>query len=257
MRVDAVLPAGGRIAGDLASEAGTDVKALLRFNGETMLKQTLRTLRTTGRVRTIAVVGPQEISPHADLADVVLPETDSGAGNILRGLEWLRGASCGTEAERVVIVTTDLPFLTADAITGFLDACPPELDLCVPVLNRQEFEGRFARSSSRYVRLSDGEWIIGCAFLINPAAITRNQAMVERVFAARRSQLGMARLLGALFVLRFLTRRLTVRQVERKCLELLGCTGGAVHGCEPELAFDIDYAGDYAYALRHSAEEGR
>jgi CTP:molybdopterin cytidylyltransferase MocA len=250
MRVDVVLPAGGRIAGHLAREAGTDVKALLPFDGRTVLARTLETLRAAGRVRRIVVVGPNEIVRYAErLADVVLPETDSGAGNILRGLEWVRAANEGTHSERVLILTTDLPFLTADAITGFLDACPPEMDLCVPVLNRQEFEARFARSASRYVHLRDGDWMIGCAFLINPVALLRNRAMVERVFAARRSQIAMARLLGPLFVLRFLTRRLGMKQIEAKCLELLGCTGGAVRGCEPGLAFDIDYPEDYRYAV--------
>jgi len=59
----------------------------------------------------------------------------------------------------------------------------------------------------------------------------------------------MARLLGPLLVLRFLTRRLTVKQIESKAIELLGCTGGAVRGCAPELAFDIDYPSDYRYVL--------
>lgn len=250
MKVDAILPAGGRISGDLTRAMGTEVKALLRFNGETLLTRALMALRGTGRVRRVVVVGPPEVAPQAErLADVVLPETDSGAGNILRGLEWLRTANEGTNADRVLLLTTDLPFVTADAITGFLDSCPPELDLCVPLLNRQEFEARFARSSTRYVHLRDGEWMIGCAMLLNPAAIMRNRAMIEQVFAARRSQLGMARLLGPLFILRFLARRLTVRQVEAKCLRLLGCTGGAIRGCAPELGFDIDYPQDYEYAV--------
>jgi len=74
-------------------------------------------------------------------------------------------------------------------------------------------------------------------------------AQVLRVFSARRSHLAMARLLGPLLVLRFLTRRLTVKQIESKAIELLGCTGGAVRGCAPELAFDIDYPSDYRYVL--------
>jgi len=179
---------------------------------------------------------------------VVLPETSSGIGNILRGLEWVRGANEGACSEPVLILTTDLPFLTADAITGFLDACPPEMELCAPVLSRQEFEARFTRSDSRYVSLRDGDWTIGCAFLIRPQAVFKNRVMIERVFAARRSQLGMARLLGPLFVLRFLTRRLSVNQVETKCLQLLGCAGVGIRGCAPELAFDIDYVSDYRYA---------
>jgi molybdopterin-guanine dinucleotide biosynthesis protein A len=248
MKIDAVLPAGGRIAGELARDLGTDVKALLRFGPDTVLERTLKTLRATGRVGRIAVVGPREISPYVNLADVALPETDSGAGNILRGLEWLRGAHEGADSERVLILTTDLPFLTAGAITAFLDACPPEMDLCVPVLNRQEFEARFARTASRYVRLRDGDWMIGCAFLIRPQAVLRNRVMIEQVFAARRSQIGMARLLGPWFVLRFLTRRLGVKQIEAKCLQLLGCAGVGIRGCAPELAFDIDYISDYRYA---------
>jgi len=72
--------------------------------------------------------------------------------------------------------------------------------------------------------------------------------MIERVFAARRSQIGMARLLGPLFVLRFLTRRLSLKQIEGKCLKMLGCAGIGIRGCAPELAFDIDYVSDYRYA---------
>ena len=253
MKVDAVLPAGGRISRDLAREAGTEVKALLRFGGVTVLERTLRALRDTGRAGRIAVVGPREIAPHAErLADVVLPETGSGAGNILRGLEWLRAANEGRYPARVLILTTDLPFVTPETVSGFLDACPCQLDLCVPVLNRREFEARFARSASRYVRLRDGEWMIGCAFLINPAAIMRSREMMARAFAARRSQIGMARLLGLRFVVRFLTRRLTMKQIEEKCLELLACTGGAIRGCAPELGFDIDYPADYRYAVQRN-----
>ena len=242
------------MSGDFARRMGTDVKALLQVGGVTLLERALETLRASGRAGRIVVIGPPEVSRHAErLADAALPETDSGAGNILRGLEWLRVANEGGLPERVLVLTTDLPFITAGALTGFLDACPPEKDICVPILEREEFEVRFQRSAKRYVRLRDGDWMIGCAFLINPAAIMRNQAMVTRVFAARRSHVGMARLLGPLFILRFLTRRLTVKQIENKCLELLGCTGCAIRGCAPELGFDIDYPGDYEYAvaMRH------
>ncbi|MFB3881501.1 MAG: molybdenum cofactor guanylyltransferase [Armatimonadota bacterium] len=260
MQIDAVLPAGGRIVGKLAYATGTEVKALFPFAGQTLLAHTLAALRQTNRVRRLVVVGPPEVAPHArGLADVVLREAGSGARNIMRGMEWSHAADDQERGERVLVLTTDLPFLTPGAISGFLDLCPPELDLCVPLLNRQEFEARFPGSYSRYVRLRDGEWMIGCAMLMNPAAIMANRATIERVFAARRSQLGMARLLGLSFIARFLTRRLTVAQIETKCLQLLGCSGGAIRGCAPELGFDIDYPQDYEYALAQqpSALAGR
>jgi hypothetical protein len=244
MNIDAVLPAGGRVEDEQTSE--TFLKALLPLGPDTILERTLKTLRATGRVRRIAVVGPSEIARYTDgLADVVLPDTASGAGNILSGIEWMRDTPRGADADRVLILATDLPFLTAEAITGFLDACPPDREVCVPVLNRQEFETRFARAASRYVRLRDGEWMIGCASLISYQAVARNRAAIERAFAVRRSHLGMARLLGPLFLLRFLTGRLALKHVEAKCLRILGCSGLGIRGCPPELGFDIDYVGDY------------
>lgn len=245
MKIDAVLPAGGRIEG---GRAGMEVKALLPIGGVPLLTRTLLALRATGRAGRIAVIGPPEVAPHAaSLADVVLPESDSGAANILRGLDWVQAMNGGAAA-RLLVLTTDLPFLTPEAIGGFLEACPPDRDICVPVLERKALRARFPRYGGRTVPLRDGAWAIGCAFLVDPEAVTRNQQLIERVFAARRSQLGMARLLGPLFILRFLTRRLTLPEIEAKCLEMLGCTGAAVRGCAPELGFDIDYPADYAYA---------
>jgi GTP:adenosylcobinamide-phosphate guanylyltransferase len=247
MKLDVILPAGGRISGPLAEEAGTDVKALLRIGRKTILERTLETVCATGRASRVVVVGPDEVAPYADgLADVVLPETGSGAENILRALWWLSAAQ---GEEHALIITTDLPFLTPDALNAFLDACPPHLDLCVPVIAREAFETRFTRAAARYARLRDGEWLIGCAVRVRPATVVAQRSLANRVFAERRSRIGMARMLGLPFLVRFLTGRLTVAQVQSKALEILGCTGSAIRVCPPELAFDIDYPEDYQQAV--------
>jgi molybdopterin-guanine dinucleotide biosynthesis protein A len=252
-QVDAILPAGGRISGDFAAEAGAEVKALISLNGRTVLERTIAALRGTGRVGRIVVIGPEEVSAHpaAQVADAALPEGgQSSPANILRGLEWLRNAR-GGHPDRVLIVTTDLPFITPEAITSFLDACPRDLDICIPLLQRAEFEARFPDFPLEYVRLRDGEWAMGCAFLVNPQAIIAHRARIEQVFALRKSQIGMMRLLGLRFIARFLLRRLTIKDIERRCLEILDCSGGAIYGCPPELVFDIDLPEEYRYAVEH------
>jgi len=251
--VDAILPAAGRISGDFAAEAGAGVKALIELGGRTVLERTIAALRATGRIGRIVVIGPEEVTAHpaARAADAALPEGgESGPSNIRRGLEWVRDAS-GGHADRVLIVTTDLPFITPEAITRFLDACPLDLDICIPLLRREEFEARFPDFPLEYVRLRDGEWTMGCAFLVNPEAIIAHRARIEQVFALRKSQLGMMRLLGPLFIVRFLLKRLTIKDIEQRCLDILGCTGGAIHGCPPELTFDIDLPREYRYAVEH------
>lgn len=248
-KVDVILPAGGRIKGEFAAEAGVEVKALIEFGGRTVLEHMIDTLRASERINRLVVIGPAEVIEHSACrhVDGALPEGDSGPANMLRGIEWLSQQD-GAHAERVMIAATDLPFLTRDTVSHFLDACPRDADVCVPVISREEFLARFPGSRDDYAVLRDGAWTIGCAFLVNPVAILQNRDHLERVFDARKSKLGMVRLLGLPFIFSFLTRRLTVSQVVGQCERILGCKGAAVPGCPPELAFDIDLHEEYRYA---------
>ena len=259
MKLDVVLPAGGRIDGKFAAESGVEVKALIDVGGRTVLERTLDALRETGRVRRAVVVGPREIADHpcSKLADAVLPEGgDSGPANIVRGLEWL-SETRPARADRVLIVTTDLPFLTADAILTYIDSCPPEPDVCAPLVGKEAFEASFPgfrRSRSQYVALVDGQWTMGCGFLVNPEAIRANRDRIEQAFAVRRSQIGMTRLLGIGFIVRLLTRTLSVAHIEARCTDMLGCSVKGVPDSSPELAFDLDNIREYRYAAKALAK---
>ena len=250
--VDVVLPAGGRIRSDFAADVGTEVKALIRLGGRTVLERTIEALRGTGRVGRVVVVGPDAVreAAAAGRADVVLPEGRSGPENLFRGLGWLREADgAGDPARRrVLLVPTDLPFLTPEAIAGFLDGCPEDADIVLPVIERAAFEARFPGSANTYVALRDGAWTLGCAFLVDPEALERNRLSLDRAFEARKSQWAMARLLGPRFVVRFLLKRLVVTDIERRCEEILHCRAAALRGCSADLAFDIDAHTDYRYA---------
>jgi molybdopterin-guanine dinucleotide biosynthesis protein A len=254
--VDAVLPAGGRIAGQFAVEAAAEVKALISLGGRTVLERAICALRGSAYVEHIVVVGPERLCGHpaARGADAVLPELGTGPENILSGLEWLRHAGGGRWPERVLVMTTDLPFVTARVVDDYLEACPMGLDLCVPLVARAEFAARFPGAPAKYVKLRDGECTMGCAFVLNPETLTENWRHVENAYAARKSQWRMARLLGLGFILRFATRRLTVAEIESRCAEMLGCVGGAVWGSSPELAFDIDRLVEYRYAVHRLAQ---
>lgn len=250
MSLDVVLPAGGRIGGEFAAETGVEVKALVDVGGRTVLERTLDALRETGRVRRAVVIGPQEVRDHpcAELADAALPEGgNSGPANILRGIEWLHEQD-GGYADRVLILTTDLPFLSPHAISTFVDSCPAGVDLCAPLVSKEAFEARFPGSGNQYVGLADGQWTLGCGFLVDPRAIAANRDHIEAVFAARKSQIGMARLLGLGFIIRFLTHRLSVAHIEARCTNMLGCSANGVPQSPPELAFDMDDLAEYRYA---------
>ena len=270
--LDVILPAGGRITGEFAEMAGTDIKALIDFNGQTILRRAIHTLRATNRIGRIAVIGPAAVLAEAQNsgADLLLPEGDSGPDNILRGLHALRGKEKEKRREgeeenssfiphrssfsKVLILTTDLPFLTADALNTFLDACPSEADVAVPVVTEAEFSGRFPGTANEYVKLRDGGYTIGCAFVLNGETLLRNEAHLRALFAARKSQWQMARLVGFGTILKFATRRLTVEELEARASAIAGCRGVAVRHSPPELAYDIDLPAEYAYARQNAAE---
>ena len=254
-QVDVVLPAGGRLTGEFARASGQEVKALLSFQGQTVLRRTIEVLRVTGRIGKIVVIGPEAAQKEAESAgaDAALPEGESGPENFFRGLDWLKqnlsAAEEGGAENPVLIVATDLPFLTADAISRFLATCPPTAAVCVPVMARAAMEARFPGLPGAYVPLREGPMTTGCAFLVRPEVLRRNRTHIEAIFAARKSEIAMARLLGLSFLLKYALRRLSVRDIEAQCRRILDCSGAAILASAPELAFDMDTPEEYAYAM--------
>ena len=253
MKVDVILPAGGRIQGSFAEEAGAEVKALIQLRSTSLLEIVVDSVRATGRVNRAVIAGPDTLFAEVESrVDKLLPDAESGPQNIFNGLAWL-----GTQphpADHVLILTTDLPFITADSVSGFLDACPADSDICLPLFSKLDFESRFPHSVNSYVRLRDGEWTIGCAFLLRRQALERNRQNIDRIFEARKSPLSLARQLGPFFIARYLTRTLRVPHLEAHCHNLTGCIATAVRGCDPALAFDIDEPSDFHYARDHSKQ---
>src|SRR5205807_8832693 len=121
----------------------------------------------------------------------------------------------------------------------------------VPLIRKSEFMDRFPGITATFVTLRDDSWTTGNIFLLDVEALKRSKPHIDGVFANRKSKIGMARLLGPVFVLKFLAKRLTLVDVEAKIMSLLGCSGAAIAGSSPELHFDIDFIDDYEYAVRH------
>ena len=253
MRVDAVLPAGGRLKAPFTQAPGVVIKALLPMEGQTLLGRTVQALRGTEGVGRIVTVGPEAAQAEAlnAGADGALGEGETGPDNIFCGLEWLQAQE--NPAERVLIVTTDAPFLTPEAVTQFLAACPEMADLCIPIVERGPFEARYPGLIRTDTPLQDGWFRLGCLYLINPQTLLRIRPHLEGMFAARKSNFQMARLIGIPFLLRYLFRRLSVEDIVARAGELLQCRGVAVRDVPPELAFDVDLAEEYEYACKYAA----
>lgn len=248
-KLDVVIPAGGVVEEEFARVIGSDSKALIKYNEVSVLKRTIETLRQSPVVGRIVVVGSPTVlkSDDAQLADYAIPAVGSGPSNIKVGIEHLTGLDL--PPFQVLIVTADLPFLTVEALHGFLELCAGEQDLYVPLISRRDWEEIYPGTDAMFVRLLDGEWTTGCVYMMTVRGYKIALPHIEAVFAKRKSKMGMAFLLGWKFVWDYFNKKLTVTDIEKKIVKILGINGTAVPGSPPELAYDIDYLEDYHYAL--------
>jgi molybdopterin-guanine dinucleotide biosynthesis protein A len=257
LAIDALLPAGGRVSGEFAQRAGAEIKALIRFNGASILERTIFALKGVEGIGRIVVVGPEAVRTHGleAGATAALNESDSGSANVLLGLEWLQAQK--DRIGRVLVVTTDMPFLTSEGISAFLRVCPHDKDICVPVVERIPFERVYPGLVRTDTRLADGWFRLGGLYLLDPATLLRNRVYLDEVHAARKSNLKMARMAGMSTILRYITRQLTTHDIVSKACEILHCTGAVVTDTSPEIGFDIDLLEEYVYALNRFNAGGK
>ncbi len=240
----AVVTAGGRIDGAFAQAAGTDVKALAPVRGATMLERMLAALREAGATE-IAVVGGREVRQAcASAIDRFVEESPSGSENLLRALRaW-------PQDERLVYATSDLPYVTSAAIGDFLTRVG-QGTLAVALSEYAQFAARFPAPPPFGIKLAGERVVNGGLFSIPQGATQRLADVATRFFEARKRPWLMASLVGPGVLLRFLSGRLRVADLETMAIHVLKVPAQALRGCAPELAFDVDTIDDYRYACTH------
>jgi len=258
----AVVTAGGRIVWAEPAVSPPDhvplrelppdwysIKALLEVGGRTLLERVLEAVWCSENVKEVLVVGSPFLRYWLNRpAERLIPERAEAHENLIAGLQAV------AHYPRVLYLTSDLPFVTAQTVNRFLDSCPSEAQLCYAIVRREAFDARFPNSPSTYARLKDGEFVAGCAALIEPSALLQRAEWICRVSQRRKSLWRLALLAGSRVLWRYATRQLTVPDLERRAQLLLGMRCRAVE-CEPELAYDIDTPPEYAYA-RSVADAG-
>jgi CTP:molybdopterin cytidylyltransferase MocA len=246
MNYAAVITAGGRVDGEFAQAIGTSVKALALLHGATLLSRTIEAARMFG-VDRIAVIGGDEVrAACANDVDAVIPESQSGSENLVRALRaW-------DESSPLLYLTSDMPFITAQALRSFVDAVPAET-LALPLAEWAQFDARFPNAPPFGITLAGEKVVNGGAFVIPAGGAKNIERFAMKFFDARKNVWQMARLTGPLLLLRFICRRLSIAQLEAEAGRLLGISARAVRNAPPELAYDIDILQEYRYAVEHAA----
>jgi CTP:molybdopterin cytidylyltransferase MocA len=236
----AVITAGGLVEGTFAATIGTRVKALAPFGTTTLLDVVLDGCAGAG-IDGVAVIGGAELRAHVAGRDVrVIDAALDGGTNVLRALDaWPN--------ERFVYLTSDMPFASGAGLRDLI-ARSAEYALTMALADVNAYEARFPGAPEHRVVLGGERVANGNAFVLAPSAVAPLRSMATKFFAARKSLLGLALLLGPSLCLRFATKRLTIANLESYGRRKLGVAVGALRGCDPGLCYDVDTLAEYEYA---------
>jgi CTP:molybdopterin cytidylyltransferase MocA len=243
--VIAAITAGGRVEGPLAAAIGTEVKALAPFGEGLLVDASIAAARAAGAKR-IAVIGGAAVRAHCgDRVDAVIDEAPDGRENLRRAIELGVG-------EPLLLLTSDLPFVEGKAASDFLERARGA-DLALPLASESDYLRAYPGAPPHITRVGKERVANGSVVYFGPGVAPRVLDVAQRLFAARKSLFGMARLLGPALLARFLTNRLEIEQIEARADHLFGIRARAVRDASPTLCFDVDTYEDYRYAVEHNA----
>ena len=248
MKRDVVVLAGGKNSPAMAKATGVDNRALTPIGTRTMLDYVVAALAAAPSAGRIFVVGdvPENSSYTA------VPGQDTLLENLLAGL-----AAAGDQ-ERVLISTSDIPFLTLPALEDFIRrASATGADLCCAYVPLEVCRRKYPEMKRTAVRLAEGRFTLGNIMLVNPHFLVQHQDAVAEAYAARKSPAHMARLLGVGLLARLLGAQaalpglLTIGALEAAVSRVLG-GGRAIGICSAyaEIGTDVDKPEDVAIARR-------
>jgi CTP:molybdopterin cytidylyltransferase MocA len=251
MALHAILTAGGRLPKALREFSPSPVKALLPIGGRTLLARAAEAARGCGMVGRIAAVGGDDVQQATPEGVEYVREGLDVIDNIYHGFVTLGGLE-----NDYVIISPDLPFISAGGLAGFLAAARVKAAMAFPLVSGEDFLARFPGAPNRFERIDGGRVTMGSMIYMTGTMVLSNIPLGRDFFRYRKLPYKLAGLLGFSIIWGYLTRRLRLSQLEARASRL---TGGSVRGVfvsDAGLAYDIDNRENYAYALKRLQAEG-
>lgn len=234
----ALVLAGSRGGVDpVAAYGEASHKALILLGGETLLARVVGALKTTGATR-IAVISshPEVRTEIARLGAEALDEAAGPSLSVKAGAEAL-----GTP---LVVTTADHALLQPEWITRFLADTPSDADVTVLVAARPIVEAAAPDTKRTWLKLADGDWS-GCNlfYLANDRALGVID-LWRRVEAERKRPWKMAQILGPRMLLRYVFRRLSLKDAAARLGALAGVRAAIVETPYGLASVDVDKPAD-------------
>ena len=105
---------------------------------------------------------------------------------------------------------------------------------------RGAVEAKFPGVRRTYAKLREGSFTGGNMVVAERELLVRIGEIVSLSFSARKSLVGLARLLGVGFVFKFVVGMASLRDIEARATKVLGAPAAAIVLEKPDAAMDVD-----------------
>lgn len=227
---DILILAGGRTDDEWRHATGIEWRADVQIHGQSMLEHVWKATKPLHEP--LLIGGPEGTSPRQ------LSSGENFIDSLKRGLENANG-------EKVLLVTVDIPFVTTQGLQEFLDAAPADADIAYPIIRSEACQEAFPDLPRTTLKLAEGEFTGGNIALISRSKMLQAIPVIERAYAARKSPLKLASIVGwdtlsAVLVGKLFPQKLKIAQLEAKVSQFLGITVRGVISNDAAIGTDID-----------------
>ena len=240
--MDAVIMAGGipQPGEPLYEETQGQPKAMLDIAGKPMVQWVVDALCQSNVVERTIVVGlPPESKLKCDKLIDYLPNQTSMLENIRFGVNKV--LEHNPMAQHVLLVSSDIPAITGEMVDWVANkALETDDDAYYNVIQRQVMEARYPNSRRSYTRLRGMEVCGGDLNLIHTRMMTGNNAVWEKIIAARKNVFKQAALIGYDTLILLMLRRIDLDQAVRMVSKRLNIKGRGLVCPYAEIGMDVD-----------------
>ncbi len=239
-KIDVIILAGAPNKGPLAEVCEAPWEALINVNGKPMVEYVIDTILQLNNLNKVVLVGPEEFS-EIKPGIIFAPCKDSLVANLKTGVEAL-----GTDkAPYILVVTSDIPLITVEAIEDFLKQCMAQkAQLFYPIVSKEINEKLYPTVQRTYFTLKEGTFTGGNIMLFEPGILEERYDYVEQLVMLRKKPAQIIKMLGFKFIYKFLRKNLSLKEIEERAEKILGLKGKAIMSDYPEIGIDVDKPSD-------------
>lgn len=246
--MNAIVLAGALNKGLLRQVSPAQYEAEIEIAGRPMLDYVVLALERVQSINQIVIVGYESMLSHNSTHGKRISFVNPGS-SIIESLE--NGISVLTPEEPVLILTSDIPLITKEALEDFLERCNSQSgDIYYSFVPKTINDQKYPGVQRTYVRLKEGTFTGGNLVLLSPDLIREKLTILMKAVALRKKPLQLCRMLGWWYLCKLLWGALTIKEIEGRVAEVLGVRAVGVVSPYPEVGIDVDKPSDLKLAQK-------